>query len=53
MCKDKSPDFDRCRLGGRWNVGPAFRINLEGDRREHAGDGSPEYIPMLRGTMRW
>ena len=41
------------RLGGRWNVGPAFSINLEGDRREHADDGSPEHILMLRGTMRW
>ena len=41
------------RLGGRWNVGPAFNINLEGDRREHADDGSPEHILMLRGTMRW
>ena len=41
------------RLGGRWNVGPAFSINLEGGRREHADDGSPEHILMLRGTMRW
>ena len=41
------------RLGGRWNVGSAFSINLEGDRREHADDGSPEHILMLRGTMRW
>ena len=41
------------RLGGRWEIAPAFRMSLEGDRREHADHGSPEHLLMLRGAMRW
>ena len=41
------------RIGGRWEVAPAFRMSLEGDRHEHAGEGSSERILMLRGAMRW
>ena len=41
------------RIGGRWNVAPALSMSLEGDRREHAADGSPEHILLLRGSLRW
>ena len=41
------------RLGGRWNVAPAFSMSLEGDLRENAGGDSPEHALMLRGSMRW
>ena len=41
------------RMGGRWNVAPAFSMSLEGDRRENADDGSPDHALMLRGAMRW
>ena len=41
------------RIGGRWKVAPAFRMSLEGDRRERAADGSPEHILLLRGSLRW
>ena len=41
------------RLGGRWNVAPAFSMSLEGGHHEHADDDSPEHILMLRGAMRW
>ena len=46
---------DRCthRLGGRWNVAPAFSMSLEGDRRESTGEESPEHALNLRGSMRW
>ena len=49
-----SDDGERTyRLGGRWEIAPAFRMSLEGDRREHADLGSPEHLLMLRGAMRW
>ena len=41
------------RIGGRWNVAPAFSMSLEGDRREQTGEDAPEHIVMLRGAMRW
>ena len=41
------------RLGGRWNVAPAFSMSLEGDRRESTDEESPEHALMLRGSMRW
>ena len=42
------------RLGGRWNIAPAFNLSLEGDRMENTDDeDSPEHTLMLRGSMRW
>ena len=41
------------RIGGRWNVAPAFSMSLEGDRRERTGADAPEHIVMLRVAMRW
>ena len=41
------------RLGGRWNIAPAFSMSLEGDRLENADEDSPEHSLMLRGSMRW
>ena len=49
-----SDDGERTwRLGGRWNVAPAFSMSLEGDLRENADEDSPEHALMLRGAMRW
>ena len=38
--------------GGRLDVGGAFRVSLEGDRRESI-DGDPEHGIMVRGSLRW
>ena len=49
-----SNDSERIyRIGARRNVAPAFGMSVEGDRREHADDDSPEHVLMVRGAMRW
>ncbi len=40
------------RLGQRLEIGPAFHLSLEAERRERADD-APDHSLMLRATARW
>ena len=40
------------RLGQRLEIGPAFHLGLEAERRESADD-APDHSLMLRATARW
>ncbi len=40
------------RLGQRLEIGPAFHLSLEAERRESADD-APDHSLMLRATARW
>ena len=43
----------RYRIGGRFEAGPSFDLNLEGERREPAADAAAEHGVMLRLNARW
>ena len=40
------------RIGGRFEIGTAFSLSLEGERREAAND-EPDHGVMLRGELRF
>ena len=41
------------RIGGRFEAGPSLALNLEGERREPAGDAAADYRVLLRLNARW
>ena len=41
------------RIGGRFEIGSAFNLSLEGERREPANDAAVEHGIMLRGQLRF
>ncbi|MCE2481467.1 MAG: hypothetical protein J4F33_00980 [Alphaproteobacteria bacterium] len=42
------------RMGWRYRFGPSFHVDLQGVRREGAGDGdAPDHGVTLRGVARW
>ena len=43
----------RYRIGSRFEIGTAFNLSLEGDRREPANDAAAEHSVMLRMQARW
>ena len=43
----------RYRIGSRFEVGPALRLSLEGERREAANDVPAEHGVVVRGQLRF
>ena len=41
------------RIGGRFEIGSAFNLSLEGERREPANDAAVEHGIVLRGQLRF
>ena len=49
-----SGDARDWRMGWRYRFGPSFHADLQGVRREGAGDGgAPDHGVTLRGVARW